>query len=120
MCLLCHSTVPILPLHAAAAHRSRVNVCQPDFGNHPLFSGVGSLEVLLGPGDAVFFPSMWAHYTESLGDSKDAQHTPGTALPGVVDTLAGEGSGSGSFAGNGRVSGCSVSVTFRVAEAEQG
>lgn len=49
--------------------RSRVNVCSPDLHQFPLFGDVGALEVVLGPGDCVFFPSVWAHYTESLGEN---------------------------------------------------
>lgn len=63
-----------------------MNVSAPDFERFPLFKGAGVLEVVLGPGDCVFFPSMWAHYTDSLGEN---------SVGGVV-------------------SGCSVSVTFRL------
>jgi hypothetical protein len=46
--------------------RSRVNVAQPDSARWPLFARVSSLEVVLSPGDVLFFPQQWAHYTESL------------------------------------------------------
>jgi hypothetical protein len=74
---------------------------------HPLFAGVGALEVVLGPGDAVFFPSMWAHYTESLGECV------GGAAGMEADGIAGGSSSCGSCG----VCGASVSVTFRVAQA---
>lgn len=45
--------------------RSRVNVAQPDTARFPLFSQVAAREVLLAPGDVLFFPRQWAHYTES-------------------------------------------------------
>jgi hypothetical protein len=86
--------------------RSRVNVHSPDLAKHPLFAGVGALEVVLGPGDAVFFPSMWAHYTESLGEC--------VAEGGETQDSTGSSSSS---AATSSVCGCSVSVTFRVAQA---
>eukprot|EP00882_Tetradesmus_deserticola_P015346 GHRQ01016348.1.p1 GENE.GHRQ01016348.1~~GHRQ01016348.1.p1 ORF type:complete len:121 (+),score=21.33 GHRQ01016348.1:221-583(+) len=86
--------------------RSRVNVCSPDLVKHPLFAGVGALEAVLGPGDAVFFPSMWAHYTESLGESAPARCAAG---------IGAEGSAGGGD-GNSSVCGCSMSVTFRVSQ----
>jgi hypoxia-inducible factor 1-alpha inhibitor (HIF hydroxylase) len=49
--------------------RSRVNLARPDLGRFPLFRGAGALEVVLQPGDLVFFPARWAHYTESLAAS---------------------------------------------------
>jgi hypothetical protein len=100
------STTKVTAAAASACCRSRVNVCTPDLAQHPLFAGVGTLEVVLGPGDAVFFPSMWAHYTESLGECVDD----------AADTEA-EGSASADDSSSGGVCGCSVSVTFRVAQA---
>jgi hypothetical protein len=95
---------------AACFIRSRVNVSSPDLAKHPQFAGVGALEVVLGPGDAVFFPSMWAHYTESLGEcvGPAAGAAVNIAINGV-DSRAGSSDKS--------VCGCSVSVTFRVAQA---
>lgn len=46
--------------------RSRVNVHRPDLGRFPLLSRAAAREVVLSPGDVVFFPSRWSHYTESL------------------------------------------------------
>jgi hypothetical protein len=99
---------------AAAAFaycRSRVNVCTPDLARQPLFASVGALEVVLGPGDAVFFPSRWAHYTESLGECVGGA-APGTQAKGSTSA----GGGSSSSSNGGGVCGVSVSVTFRVAQ----
>ncbi|PRW56320.1 lysine-specific demethylase 8 [Chlorella sorokiniana] len=47
--------------------RSRVNMHAPlDASKFPLFARAAAAEALLEPGDVVFFPSRWAHYTESL------------------------------------------------------
>lgn len=46
--------------------RSRVNMHAPQAGRFPLFARAAAREALLEPGDVVFFPSRWAHYTESL------------------------------------------------------
>jgi hypothetical protein len=100
------STTKVTAAAASACCRSRVNVCTPDLAQHPLFAGVGTLEVVLGPGDAVFFPSMWAHYTESLGECA------GDAAGRGAKGNAGTGGSS-----SGGVCGASVSVTFRVAQA---
>jgi hypothetical protein len=51
--------------------RARLNVADPQWDKFPLASPeeLGALEVILEPGDAIFFPSMWSHYTESLTPS---------------------------------------------------
>jgi hypothetical protein len=49
--------------------RSRVNVAQPDMARFPLFAWVAAQEVVLRPGDVLFFPQQWAHYTESCEQS---------------------------------------------------
>jgi hypothetical protein len=42
-----------------------VNVSRPDLAKFPLFGRVSALEVVLRPGDVLFFPQRWAHCTES-------------------------------------------------------
>ncbi|PSC69036.1 band 7 [Micractinium conductrix] len=49
--------------------RSRVDMHAPQPGRFPLFGRATAREALLEPGDVVFFPSRWAHYTESLDAS---------------------------------------------------
>lgn len=52
----------------ALRRRAAANVCDPDAARRwPLLAGAGTLEVALRPGDVLFFPSGWAHHTESLG-----------------------------------------------------
>lgn len=46
--------------------RSRVNLAAPDLARFPLLARTAAVEAVLGPGDVLFFPSRWAHYTESL------------------------------------------------------
>ncbi len=48
---------------------SLVNFEQPDFNKHPKFHIAikSALTAELEPGDALFIPSMWWHYVESLG-----------------------------------------------------
>jgi hypothetical protein len=57
---------------------------------------------MLGPGDAVFFASVWAQYTESLEE----------CVAGAAGKGTQESAGSISISS---MWGCSVSVTFRVA-----
>jgi hypothetical protein len=59
--------------------RSRVNVAAPDLTRHPLFARTHALEAMLHPGDAVFFPPEWAHYTESLAHPAAAEQALGAA-----------------------------------------
>ena len=61
-CLLCYPEQHLL------RRRARVNLAavEEDGG---LRSRLCAIEVMLEPGDAVFFPPEWAHYTESLSPS---------------------------------------------------
>ncbi len=57
-----------LDLTPAGQPISTVDLSQPNLGQHPKFGlaqKVG-LETELGPGDALFIPSMWWHQVESL------------------------------------------------------
>ncbi|KAK9816704.1 hypothetical protein WJX72_003966 [[Myrmecia] bisecta] len=54
------------PMWHPLFRRSRVNPVAPDLAKYPLYQGVAVYEALLNPGDLLFIPSCWAHYTESL------------------------------------------------------
>eukprot|EP00899_Mesostigma_viride_P010045 jgi/Mesvir1/19041/Mv12803-RA.2 len=48
--------------------RAQVDPCLPDLERFPLFEEARGrvMEVVLNPGDVLFFPGYWAHYTESM------------------------------------------------------
>jgi Cupin-like domain len=48
---------------------SDVNWLNPDFGQHPLFRHVHSIDIVLQPGEALFLPVGWWHYIRSLDPS---------------------------------------------------
>jgi hypothetical protein len=87
--------------------RSRVNIHAPDLDKFPLFRDVGALEVMLSPGDVLFFPSRWAHYTESLGGGMDAS---------TADLRHAHGADGD---GSRQLFGCCVSLTFRVSSSSR-
>lgn len=45
--------------------RGKVDPVKPDFKKYPKFAKAHAMEVVLQPGDVLFFPGYWAHYTES-------------------------------------------------------
>jgi len=45
--------------------RSRMDPAAPDFHKYPKFAGLTGREALLEPGDILWFPGYWSHYTES-------------------------------------------------------
>ena len=64
----------LYPYPDAHPLRRRARACPTDprgdaWGRYPLFRDLPAWEASLGPGDAVFFPPRWAHYTESLSPS---------------------------------------------------
>ena len=64
----------LYPYPDAHPLRRRARACPTDprgdaWGGYPLFRDLPAWEARLGPGDAVFFPPRWAHYTESLSPS---------------------------------------------------
>ena len=46
--------------------RARVNPVEPDFKRYPRYQGITAYEAVLNPGDVLYFPPYWAHYTESI------------------------------------------------------
>ncbi|KAK9864818.1 hypothetical protein WJX84_007473 [Apatococcus fuscideae] len=49
--------------------RARVDPTIPDYKRFPRFRDTAAYEAIIEPGDVMFFPSCWAHYTESLESS---------------------------------------------------
>lgn len=45
--------------------RGRVDPAKPNLKKFPKFADAHAVEVVLHPGDVLFFPGYWAHYTES-------------------------------------------------------
>lgn len=45
--------------------RGRVDPAMPNLKRFPKFAKAHAVEVVLHPGDVLFFPGYWAHYTES-------------------------------------------------------
>ena len=45
--------------------RGRVDPANPNLRKFPKFAAAEAVEVVLNPGDVLFFPGYWAHYTES-------------------------------------------------------
>jgi Cupin-like domain len=51
---------------SALANYSRVDPERPDYATFPLSRAVQPVEVVLGPGDAMYLPSRWWHHVRSL------------------------------------------------------
>eukprot|EP00803_Ostreobium_quekettii_P009159 evm.model.scf_959.2 EVM.evm.TU.scf_959.2 scf_959:12170-17443(-) len=51
------------------ARRGRVDPTDPDYNNYPKFRTIAAGQAVLGPGDVLFFPNSWPHYTDSLSPS---------------------------------------------------
>ena len=45
--------------------RGKVDPVKPNLKRYPNFAKAEAVEVVLNPGDVLFFPGYWAHYTES-------------------------------------------------------
>lgn len=45
--------------------RGKVDPVKPNVKKYPKFAAAEAVEVVLNPGDVLFFPGYWAHYTES-------------------------------------------------------
>jgi hypothetical protein len=54
------------PFRSALANYARFDPERPDFERFPLSRAVRPLEIVLGPGDAVYLPSRWWHQVRSL------------------------------------------------------
>ncbi len=57
------------PIRSALANYARVDPEQPDDERFPLSRLVAPVEIVLGPGDAMFLPSRWWHHVRSLETS---------------------------------------------------
>lgn len=49
--------------------RGQVDPVKPNLKKFPKFADAHAVEVVLHPGDVLFFPGYWAHYTESCTHS---------------------------------------------------
>jgi hypothetical protein len=54
------------PFRSALPNFSQVDAENPDYDRFPLCRDVAPVEVLLGPGDALYLPSRWWHHVRSL------------------------------------------------------
>ena len=54
------------PFTSGLPNYSRIDPERPDYDTFPLSRAVRPLEVVLGPGDAIFLPSRWWHLVRSL------------------------------------------------------
>lgn len=53
------------PTTSLLRRRAQVDVTNPDLKRFPRFNDTWALEAILKPGDVLFFPGYWPHYTES-------------------------------------------------------
>ncbi|EIE24680.1 Clavaminate synthase-like protein [Coccomyxa subellipsoidea C-169] len=69
--------------------RCRLDPAKPDLKRFPDFHQIEAVETVLEPGDTLFFPPRWAHYTESLDLSISLTYRFGPRRPATARLVNG-------------------------------